>query len=120
MKKVFLILVALIGLGIAANAQQLSAEQQAIINRQRAEIQQIRNSANDYQVKADEAGRKCQWYKNAKDPGENVASITLMISKYCGDQETYQKKANNLRKEANEQERLLNEAIRKAKENAQK
>jgi Flp pilus assembly protein TadB len=100
-----------------ANGQSLSADQQAIINRQRIEIQQKRNSANEYQQKADEAGRQCQKWKDMKDPGEDVKSITVMISKYCGDQEIYQKKANQLRAEANELERLLNIAIEKAKAN---
>ena len=114
MKKFFVILVALIGFGIHVYAQW-SPEKQVIIDRQRAEIQQKRNSADEYQQKANEAGRKCEMWKNTKDPGEKVETITLMISYYCGQQEIYQAKADNLRKEANEVERLLNEAIEKAK-----
>jgi Flp pilus assembly protein TadB len=40
-----------------ANGQSLSSDKQAIINKQRAEIQQKRNSANEYQKQADEAGK---------------------------------------------------------------
>lgn len=120
MKKVFVILVAFIGFVISVNAQQLSAEKQAIIDRQRAEIQQLRDSAKEYQTKADDAGRKCQWYKNAKDPGEDVKSITIAISYFCGKQEEYQSKANELNAQANEQERLLNAAIKEAIENSKK
>ncbi|MDR2409467.1 MAG: hypothetical protein LBE13_15310 [Bacteroidales bacterium] len=120
MKKLFVAAVFVTAMFAAqnANGQSLSAEKQAIINRQRTEIQQKRNSANEYQQKADEAGRQCQKWKDMKDPGEDVKSITVMISKYCGDQETYQKKANELRAEANELERLLNAAIEKAKANS--
>ena len=120
MKKVFSVIftACLMVLGNYVYAQNLTPEKQEIINRQRAEIQQKRNSANEWQAKADEAGRKCQYYKNAKDPGEDVKTITLMISKYCGDQEIYQKKADELRKEADKQEKLLNEAIEQAKRNS--
>ena len=120
MKKILLILIALIGFGISVSAQQLSAEKQTIIDRQRAEIQQFRDSAKEYQKKADEAGQKCQWYKNAKDPGEKVESIAIAISYFCGKQEEYQSKANELNTQANEQERLLNAAIKEAIENNKK
>jgi chromosome segregation ATPase len=124
MKKLFIILVALIGFGFSAFAQQLSSEQQAIINRQQAEVQQLRNSAAEWQKKADDAWKRYDALKYtlskmaANEDGR--AGFAVRVERAREEAEGYQKKAKELNAKANEQERLLNEAIRKAKENARK
>ncbi|MDR3287263.1 MAG: hypothetical protein LBT27_07465 [Prevotellaceae bacterium] len=103
-----------------ANGQSLSSDQQAIINRQRTEIQQKRNSANEYQQKANEAKERCEHLRKSKPPaGESgSAGYSGYVESQCDKVADYQKKANEFRKEADEQERLLNAAIEKAKANS--
>ena len=123
MRKVFLILIAVIGFGINANAQQLSSEQQAIINRQQAEIQQLRNSANTYQQRANDEKKACEVLRETlkREPyADGKSEFAYNVQRRCDNAAEYQKKANELYAKANEQERLLNEAIKKAKENARK
>jgi hypothetical protein len=102
----------------SANGQNLSSDQQAIINRQRAEIQQKRNSANEYQQKANSAKEKCEALRetNRQTPAdeEGKAGFSIYVERECDKVADYQKKANEFRKEADEQERLLNAAIEKA------
>jgi hypothetical protein len=113
MKKVLVVVVFITALFAAqnANGQSLSAEQQAIINRQRTEIQQKRNLANEEEKRCEILRETLR--KEPKVDGKSEFAIYVEIK--C---EAATRKANQLRAEANEQERLLNIAIEKAKTNS--
>lgn len=105
-------------------AQSLSPQQQEIIERQRAEIRQKRNTADKYLKQADDAKERCEALRNAnkgvsaQEGGK--AGFTIRVEMECDKVKEYQNKADKLMKEADEQERLLNAAIEKAKKNAKK
>jgi hypothetical protein len=123
MKKILVVVVFITALFAAqnANGQTFSSEQQAFINRQRTEIQQTRNSADEYQKKAESEKKRCEALRETlkKEPSDasGRAGYQLYVEGQCDKVAEYQKKANELRAAANEQERLLNAAIEKARAN---